>query len=914
MTAPPNHDAIIGAGTRLFRSCVRLYPRRLRVEYGAEMEALFRRRMLRASRAGSASLLWALLTACLDVLAGAVAERVPGRGSAGSGRGQRLNDAARAAHGSRWLDALLLDSRFSLRMLLKHRGLTLVATFAMAVAIAVGTTTFETISGMLDSKLPFPGGDRFVQLQFVTPNGTEEEQLIHEFAAMRGQLTTVEHVSAYRNAQHNLVTAVTAPEPVEVVEITAFAFTLTNTPALLGRYLLPSDEINTASPVVVIAYQAWQLHFARDPDVVGRTVRLDGVARTVVGVMPEGFRFPSSNDLWIPLRVDPLEYAPGEGPDLEIFGRLAPDVTIAQAQAEFAAVAQRTTAARPQSGLSLRPVVVPYTQLSDPAFLWALRVGQFVASALTVLVAINLAILIYARTVTRLGELAVRSALGASRRRILTQLFMEALALALLGAAAGLAIAGYALDVIQTMNETGELMPYWISFALSPRAVMVALALAVLSALIIGVLPGLKATGASLTANLHDLHGRGGARLGITWTALIVAQVAVAVAVLPAAVFISARVIRGELAGTGFPAESMVAGTVGQGADAPKVERDRQAAQQRVLLAKLEAEPGVIGVAFSSGLPGSAPIKSIRFQDGVRVRALAEHVPDVGITDAMFPSTTRVSVDLFETYGVPMLAGRAFAAADLGTTNVIVNCSFVEMYLQEPDPLGLLFRYEKPNATQVGWHQIVGIVRDFPGFPIDFWREGVPTIYHAAAVGDISPIVVSVRFGGDVPATFINRFRHIGAEVDPALQLTDLGVLSDRFDQLRSTMRSVAWATALVTLSVLLLSAAGIYALMSFTVAQRTREIGIRTALGAPPRRLVLSVCGRAGWQIAAGVLVGSVVSAGAFTAIGVGVLRAMPLLLIVAAIMAFVALLATLGPARRGVRLPAMEALRAEA
>ena len=165
-----------------------------------------------------------------------------------------------------------------------------------------------------------------------------------------------------------------------------------------------------------------------------------------------------------------------------------------------------------------------------------------------------------------------------------------------------------------------------------------------------------------------------------------------------------------------------------------------------------------------------------------------------------------------------------------------------------------------------------------------------------------------------MPATFINRFRHIGAEVDPALQLTDLGVLSDRFDQLRSTMRSVAWATALVTPSVLLLSAAGIYALMSFTVAQRTREIGIRTALGAPPRRLVLNVCGRAGWQVAAGVLVGSVVSAGAFVAIGVGVLRAMPLLLVVAAIMALVALLATFGPARRGVRIPAIEALRAEA
>ena len=814
----------------------------------------------------------------------------------------------------RWLDALLLDARFSLRMLLKHRGLTIVGTFAMAVAIAVGTTAFETISGILDSALPFPGGDRLVQLQFVRPDtGSEEERLIHEFAALRGQLTTVEHVSAYRNAQHNLVAAETAPEPVEVAEITASAFTIANTPALLGRYLLPSDEVDVASPVVVIAYQAWQLHFARDASVVGRTVRLGGVPRTVVGVMPEGFGFPSSNEFWIPLRVNPLEYPRGEGPSLEMFGRLAPGVTIKQAQAEFAAVAQRTAAARPEGGMPLRPVVVPYTQLGDPAVMWALRAGQLFASALTVLVAINLAILVYARTVTRLGELAVRSALGASRPRILSQLFIEALALAALGAAAGLGIAGYALDVIQTMNETGELMPYWITFALSPRAVMVALGLAVLSALIIGVLPGLKATGVSMSVNLHELHGRSGTRMGVTWTALIVAQVAVAVAVLPAAVFISARVIRGELVGTGFPAESIVAGKVGLGPDAPTIDRDRLAAQQRQLLAKLEAEPGVTGVTFSAGVPGSAQIKAIRFQDGVRVRARKDHVPDVGITDALIPSTTRVSVDLIETYGVPLLAGRAFTAADLGTTNVVVNRSFVDMYLQEPDPLGLLFRYEKPNASQAGWHQIVGVVRDFPAFPTDFWREGVPTIYHPAAVGDISPVVLSVRFAGAVPSTFINRFRHIGAEVDPALQLTNVGVLSDRLDELRAVMRSVAWTIALLTASVLLLSAAGIYALMSFTVAQRTREIGIRTALGAPPRRLVLNVCGRAAWQVVAGVVVGSVLSAGAFIAIGVGVVRAMPLLLGVAAIMAVVALLATLGPARRGVRIPAMEALRAE-
>jgi predicted lysophospholipase L1 biosynthesis ABC-type transport system permease subunit len=226
-----------------------------------------------------------------------------------------------------------------------------------------------------------------------------------------------------------------------------------------------------------------------------------------------------------------------------------------------------------------------------------------------------------------------------------------------------------------------------------------------------------------------------------------------------------------------------------------------------------------------------------------------------------------------------------------------------------------LFRYEdkNPNAARV-WYQIVGVVRDFPAFPLNFQREAEPTIYHPAGVGDFNRVLLSVRFAGPVPPTFINRFRDIGAEVDPTLQLTGVGVMTDLYDTLRMALRSLAWAASLITASVLLLSAAGIYALMSFTVTQRRREIGIRMALGAPPRRVVLNVFRRAAWQVAAGVVVGSVLSAGAFVAIGLGVLGALPLLLTVAAIMALVALLATLGPARRSVRTQAVEALRAEA
>jgi putative ABC transport system permease protein len=820
---------------------------------------------------------------------------------------------------ARSADAILLDARFGVRILIKHRGLTVVGAFAMAVAIAVGATLFEVFSEVLDPALPFAGGDRVVSLHFVgsTP-GDPHRRVIHDFAALRGQLATVEHFGAFRDAEHNLVAADTAPEPVSVAEITASAFAIAGTPASLGRYLLPADAQKAATPVVVIGHDAWQVRFGGDRNVVGRTVNLGGVPRTVVGVMPEGFQFPVRHEFWIPLQEDPLEYARGEGPRIYMFGRLAADVTIEQAQAEFAAVAPRTAVVPPETGLALRPVVVPYTyehsDLNQPGVSWMLRAGQLLVGALTFVVAINLAILVYARTVTRLGELAVRSALGASRGRILAQLFIEALALSIVGAGAGLGLARYGLDVIQTLSHANGGLPFWITFALSPGAVIYAFGLAVVAAIIMGVLPGLKATGGSVTANLHELHGRSGTRLGATWTTLIVVQVAVAVAVLPAAVFIASRVMRMEMTGPGFAAESFVVANADLSAEGSKVDFDRVKARQIELISRLKGEPGVMGVTFSSGIPGFAGSEQIRFEDGVRLSGVADHVPDIGITDTLVPSVVRASVDLFATYDAPILAGRHFAASDVGAARVVVvNRSFAEMYLQDANAVGLRFRYVREDADPAReWFQIIGVVRDFPAFPPNLTRKGEPTIYHPAAVGEMDPVTLSVRFAGDVPSTFINRFRAIGAEVDPALQLRRVGRLADRYDEGRSAWRSLAWAIALVTASVLMLSGAGIYALMSFTVAQRTREIGIRTALGAQPRRVIMNVFGRAGRQVALGVLLGSALSGGAFVALGLGLASAAPLLLAVAAIMAIVGVMAALGPARRGLRIQAIEALRA--
>jgi predicted permease len=801
--------------------------------------------------------------------------------------------------------------------------------FAMAVAIAIGATFFEALTQVLDPALPLEDGHQVVGLQYATAvPGSPERRVLHDFVALRGlreELSSIEQLSAYRTVQHNLLAANATPDPIRVAEITASGFAVARTPPLIGRYLVPADEQPNAAPMIVLGHQAWRSRFGGDAQIVGRTIDLDGLSYEIVGVMPEGFAFPVDHHFWIPLRLEPLKYERLQGPELRMFGRLTAGATLAQAQTELSTIGQRNATAYPETYGRLRLTVLPYTlehfELT-PARIWLLKGIRLLVGALAFVVAVNLAILFYARTVTRLGEIAVRTALGATRRRILAQLFVEAFALTGVGALGGLLLAEVALQQYQSViASTGSSLPFWIDLDLSVSAIAYAMAMAAVAAVVMGGLPGVKATGKSLTANMHDLGGRSGTRLGPVWTALVVAQIAVAVAVLPAAVFFSWQMLRLELEGPGFAAEEFVVGTIALGGETPGAESTRASIRERqlALASRLEREPGVSAVTFSSSVPGFAGGRWIRFEDGARVA-------DDGIQEV---SALDVDPGLFDTYDAELLAGRSFTAADLGSAHhVIVNRTFVREFLvsegsgpalADAGALGVRFRYTRvqpqgPASQGPGeWYQIVGVVRDFPAFSPAPGSDGEPTVYHPAVPGDLHPAVISVRFKGRDPQSLIDRFRKIGGEVDPAMQMRRVVPLTTFYDEVRSLWRYLGLGIGLLTASVLLLSAAGIYALMSFTVAQRTREIGIRAALGATPHRLVLSIFGRVFRQLALGLLVGSVLSSGVFLGTNLSLVQAAALLSTVAAIMAVVGLLAAFGPARHSLRIQAVEALRVE-
>lgn len=816
-----------------------------------------------------------------------------------------------------------LDVKLGLRMLRKHPALTLVGGLGMAVAIAVALGSLWYVDTATGADLPLHEGDRVVSIQYLdAAAGRVEPRVLRDFAAWREEVRTIVDLGAWRSVGHNLIGRDGQAEPVDAAEISASGFRVARVAPLLGRYLVPEDEHPGAPPVVVIGHDVWQDRFAGDPDIVGRTLQLGRTPHAIVGVMPEGFAFPQMHHYWTPLRRDPSEYERRAGPPVHVFGRLAPGVTLEQARAELAAIGQRTAAAFPQTHAQLRLHVLPYTHpfgdVDTPAQLRLLYLIQLLVSLLLVLVAANVAILVYARTAARLGEITVRSALGASRARIVGQLFVEGLVLSLGAAALGLGLTWFGLQQLRSMIGSVQILPFWFDFDLSPGMVLYAVGLAVLGAVIVGVVPALQATGSRLQRSLQQLGGGTGMQLGRTWTVLIVVQVAVAVAALPTALFTAWAAIRPATSGLGPIAEKLLIARVALPEEnAPGTVRDPAAAaallaaRQAELVRRLESEPGISDVVLSSQRPGVAHGTSIdlepRRPGGEPARAEAEFI--------------QVEPGFFDVFDVRVLAGRTLRKEDAaGTaTAVVANRSFVNQELGGGEALGRRFRYAEGHDGPAGlppggWYEIVGVVEDYP---VEASRagHGTPVLYHPARAGQLNGVVLLMRTRGGAPEQMAGRVREITTALDPTLRLSYVRSQAQLQAEEERGRRLGALAIVLATLSVLLLSSAGVHALISFTVTRRRREIGIRTALGADPRRLLGSIFAQALRQLGAGVLAGLGAAVLLDRAAGGELLGGTGAVLLpaVAVLMLGVGLLAALGPARRGLRIQPVEALRAD-
>jgi len=818
---------------------------------------------------------------------------------------EQHKETLRDGRGLAWLGGFALDFKLGLRMLRKHLALSVIGGFGMAVAVAIGAAFFVFMT-FYYSDPPVEDGHRVVTVDYLDLDGVvDSRSTLFDYQLWKNELDSVEELAAYRTVNRNLESRIFGAGPAEVAETTGSAFRLARIPALLGRPLLDSDEVEGAPPVIVIGYREWQQRFAADPAVIGSEVRLDGVAHTVVGVMPENFRLPVNHGFWTAM-VTGIPLEPAEGPAIHVFGRLAPGVEAAAAEAEAAVIGTQMIAEYPRTYERFRAVVRPYIRhvldLQDvPA--WMVWLSQLFGCLVLIVVAVNVAILFYARAVQRHAEITVRSALGASRSRIVTQLFLEALAMSTVAAALGLLLAQAGWRQLSVGEELRDILPYWLRGGLPPETVLYAIGLATLAAFVVGVVPALQVTGGHLQATLRDMSGGTRLRMGRTWTVLICVQVAIAVGILPAVVGIAWQYQPPPT--PTFPASEILSFRLGQfpmtGLAGQQGPRTDHGSLQAELLRRVEAIPEVSAVTFTSG--------------GSRVRIEMEGPDAASEASSSVIRSERVDTEYFEAFGVSLLAGRTFDREDAveGATAVIVNRAFMDQHFAGGNALGQRFR-EVTVASSEGresqpWFEVVGVVENMlqptRGRPS-------PQIFHATALV-ATPLNLAARTRGIGAEAIVPRVREVAAEIAPGLNL-DASPMGELYARDPAELGFLL-VPGLITLGLLLLSAGGISAMMSFAVTQRRREIGIRTALGASRREIVTSIFSRSTRQLGIGLLIGTAGSALLDRLAGGELLAGavVPILAFVAVIMLLSGLLATAGPTRRALAIQPMEALREE-
>ena len=765
--------------------------------------------------------------------------------------------------GRRWGISVFswMDVKLGFRMLVKHPGLTCAAVFSMAIGIPIGLVPAH-FANAIQAPLPVYEGERIQVLRNRNlETGGEVDIPLRDFAEWREGLTSFEALAATtRRASINIISEDGRAAPVKVAEVTASAFEILRVAPRLGRTLVSDDEVIGAPEVVVIGYDFWQSRLLGDPDVIGQTIRIAGVPHSVVGVMPEGCLFPYHSGMWFPLRVDVLAHPQDRGQAHLVFGRLSDGVSIEEAQAELSTAGRRLTMDSPETYERLRPEIVPFAMgffgLPKGGFQSVLgfRLLQLAALLVLVIACANVGMLTFTRTAARMGEVAVRTALGASRTRVVSQLFTETLIFAALAAGAGLLIGEVASREFDVLLD---MLPYWVDFGVTRQTIMWALSLAVLSACVVGVVPALKVTGKRVQQNIQRAKARrSGVRFGGMSSALIVADVALAVATVAFGMGISDGISEVEdqmpIQASQFLSSSLSIPGVEPMADMAPLERAEFQARlgdiQRTLVQRLKAEPAVRGVAVGSTLPGMDHQRRTVEVDGA-------DLPDGSVAPS--PWNARIDVEFFAALEHPILSGRGFHLNDLEEPRsaIIVNTGFVNRVLGGRNAIGQRVRYAATGADEPGpWYEIVGVVGPLGMSSGEIGREA--GLYHPLAPGDIHPIQLAIHVGSN-PESFTPRLRALAGEVDPIAIISDPKTLDEIFSFNRLAMVWVKRGTWALVGILLALSISGIYALMSFTVGERTREIGIRAALGAPRGSIVFAIARRSLMQLGIGLILG---------------------------------------------------------
>jgi len=846
------------------------------------------------------------------------------------GRGESPSDAAQSARrefgnvelvqqvtsdqwGWRWLEELLQDLRYGARMLRKNPGFTFVAVLTLALGIGANTAIFSVVYTVLVKTLPYPQTDRLVMLyeDVRLPNYQNErnEPSPGNFYDWAKQSTLFANTAAYRNRSWNL-SGEGEPIRVEGELVTSEFFATLQIQPTLGRVFAVEENQPGNSHVVVISDGLWQSRFGSNPQVLGQKILLDGESHTIVGVMPPGFHFPDPDDqLWVPMGMSPAELGNRGSHFLLVFARLQPGITLTRAQAELNSLAKHLTELYPATNTGQTVNIVSLQEDIAGPVRPTLLVVMAAAGLILLIVCANVANLLLGRASVRRREIAVRLALGAGQSRIAWQLLTESVLLALLGCASGLLLARWCVAGLKLL--AASILPRAQEFSLNAPVLIFSLALSLFAGIVFGVGPALQATRGSVQETLKSgtRESPAGSRLRMR-SLLVILETALGAVVVIGAGLLLRSFLRIEHVPLGFEPQGVLTFRV-----IPRGERYAQLAQRvtfyQQVLERIQAQPGVKSAAAVSFIPLTLARGSKGFTIEGHMPTAPGQIPMAGY-DVVTPL-------YFATMHIHLLQGRDLSWSDAPQTQpvVMINEVMAKTYWPNQDPLGKHIRQGGPDDSEFPWLTITGIVADAREFdPVTAPR---PTMYFPVTqFADPGGILRdwAVRTNDD-PRTLAANVRAAVWDVDKDLPVTRIRTMEEVRSMSVLSPRLNLLLFGLFAALALVLASVGIYGVTAYSVAQRTREIGIRIALGATRNEVARLVLRQGACLATVGVLLG-LIGAFALTRLMAsmiyGVSAADPLTFFtVAFLLAFVALAACYIPARRAMRVDPIIALRYE-